>query len=417
MRILFVAHGYPPNGRGGTELQTRALAHGLAARGHDVSVFAGREPGSSVQDEEFIEHDGRVTVHWIDVVPDGRLWNPTVRDRFDRLLDDSRPDLVHVQHLLHLSAELIEVARDHGCATVVSLHDLWFQCRLVHPGPRARHPFRGSAWGLACAWHAVLGQPRRLAAHARRGRLVPAFAEALRGPAFLQRQLSLADRVVAPSKYVLQSFLEFGVDPASCHLLPHGSDIPPSNVPKRVEGPVRFGFVGPISRHKGVDVLCRAFRRLPGASTLSIYGPVLPGSDPARLMGPPTPRIRNKGVFEPHQAAAVYDSFDVLVAPSVVAESFSLTAIEAQARGLPVIASDIGALPERVMHGVNGLLVTPGDVSSLRAALHIFQDPHRVQRLSTGVRPPMPMATYIDGLESLYDDVLRRRSPAEMAYA
>ncbi|HEX2069388.1 MAG TPA: glycosyltransferase, partial [Actinomycetota bacterium] len=259
-------------------------------------------------------------------------------------------------------------------------------------------------------------RPRRLASHAVHGGLLAAFADALHGPAALRHQLGLADRVVAPSRYVLRSFVEFGLDPSALHLWPHGTDVPPRTVPKRVERPIRFGFVGPISRHKGLDILSRAFRGAGGESTLSIYGPVLAGSDLDRVIGPPTPRIRYQGVFERDRAASVYDSFDVLVVPSVVAESFSLTAIEAQARGLPVIASDIGALPERVQHGVNGLLVLPGDVSSLRAALEMAGDPNRIEALSRGVAPPLSMELHIEGLESLYHDALGRR-PVEAAYA
>jgi glycosyltransferase involved in cell wall biosynthesis len=123
------------------------------------------------------------------------------------------------------------------------------------------------------------------------------------------------------------------------------------------------------------------------------------------------------GAFPPDQAASVYDSFDVLVVPSVVAESFSLTAIEAQARRLPVIASDIGALPERVRHGENGLLVLPGDVSALRAALQLLEDPHRVEALSNRVTPQLSMVAFIERVEGLYADALRSRARQEVAYA
>jgi glycosyltransferase involved in cell wall biosynthesis len=64
-----------------------------------------------------------------------------------------------------------------------------------------------------------------------------------------------------------------------------------------------------------------------------------------------------------------YTSQDVLIAPSIWPESFGLVTREALAAGLWVIASQAGALAEPIEHAVNGLVVQPGSVEELRAAL------------------------------------------------
>jgi len=65
---------------------------------------------------------------------------------------------------------------------------------------------------------------------------------------------------------------------------------------------------------------------------------------------------------------------DVVVIPSRCPEGFGMTAIEAMALCRPVVASDVGALPEIISDGITGLLVPPGDVLSFADALERLTD-------------------------------------------
>src|SRR3712207_9168479 len=80
------------------------------------------------------------------------------------------------------------------------------------------------------------------------------------------------------------------------------------------------------------------------------------------------PRVYLSGFVEHTAVPAVLASLDVLVLPSAYEEMGSVLT-EALASGLPVVASDVGGIPEVVHHGVTGLLVPPGDVDALAAAL------------------------------------------------
>ena len=104
---------------------------------------------------------------------------------------------------------------------------------------------------------------------------------------------------------------------------------------------------------------------------------------------------------------------DGVVVPSLWYETFSLIAHEAFAAGLPVIASDLGALAEVVRDGVDGLLVPPGDVAAWRAALQrLIDDPHLLSNLRANVVPPMTLEEHVDRLESLYTQLVDRHLQA-----
>jgi glycosyltransferase involved in cell wall biosynthesis len=407
VRVLYVVHGFPPDSQAGTELHTESVARRMEELAHEVFVFTASRrlpPG------ETRRLDGRPGLALgVAVGPDYALdvVDPSIRRELERYLDEVQPDVLHIQHLLFLSADVIEAAKARGIPVVVTLHDFWFQCPCVHPGPRERHPFRGRAWGLACFWHH--GRPGILgvASLARRGLLRSRIRLHLERTRLLRRQLEAADVVLAPSEFVRRSFERFGVPSAKLVVLPHSVEPKPS-LPRPAEGPVAFGFVGSLTPHKGVDVLCKAFSGTRGDSTLTLFGrcddPVFFG----RLAPYLGSRIRYEGEFEPGRVADVYARFDVLVVPSRVHESFSLVAQEAQAFGRPVIASRIGALPELVVDGKNGLLVRPGDVRALTATLDWATDPNKLTRLRLGATPPLAPEEHARRLEEIYQALAPR---------
>jgi len=125
-------------------------------------------------------------------------------------------------------------------------------------------------------------------------------------------------------------------------------------------------FVGTVEPRKGVDVLLAAHAALRqgGRADLRLV-----------IAGPPgwgaTPALDGPGVVAPGRIDdvtldALYRGAAALAVPSR-SEGFGLPALEAMARGCPVVASDAGALPEVV--GDAGLLVPPGDADALAGAL------------------------------------------------
>jgi len=135
---------------------------------------------------------------------------------------------------------------------------------------------------------------------------------------------------------------------------------------------VVFGAVGRIDRLKGLDLLVRAFSRVAGTvegARLLIVGDARGkgSSFEGELRGQVEQLGLSKHViFAGHQddPVASFAALDVLVMPSRT-EGFGRSAVEAMAMAKPVIASDVGALPEIVEDGHTGYVVPDGDVDGL----------------------------------------------------
>jgi glycosyltransferase involved in cell wall biosynthesis len=151
------------------------------------------------------------------------------------------------------------------------------------------------------------------------------------------------------------------------------------------DGGARAGvlFVGRLTPHKGVDRLIRA---LPRDETLTVVG--TDGHDPeppARSFVSDLRRLARGrrvcilGAVDDRRLAELYRRAAVVAMPSVhttcygatvrVSELLGLTALEAMASGTPVVASNLGGLPEIVTDGETGRLVEPGDVDQLHGCL------------------------------------------------
>lgn len=149
---------------------------------------------------------------------------------------------------------------------------------------------------------------------------------------------------------------------------PAGTPTPPT----RRDGSLELGAVGRLDPVKGHDVLLRALARVAGAR-LTIVGSGGWREHLVRLADDlgVTDRVRFAGwVEEPRRLLA---SYDVVVLPSR-SEGYPLTVVEAMLAARPVVATRVGAVPEAVRDGETGLLVDPGDVDGLAAALCRLRD-------------------------------------------
>jgi glycosyltransferase involved in cell wall biosynthesis len=125
-------------------------------------------------------------------------------------------------------------------------------------------------------------------------------------------------------------------------------------------------FVGRLSEEKGIDTLLRGWDVLGGEVPLKIVGDG-PLAESVKVAVAKNPAIQWLGRRAPEDVYQLLGGADLLIVPSNCYETFGRVAIEAYARGTPVIASNHGAPAEVVEEGRTGLRFTPGDGNDLAA--------------------------------------------------
>ncbi len=170
----------------------------------------------------------------------------------------------------------------------------------------------------------------------------------------------------------------YALPPAAVAVVPPGTDRAPLAVRSPTGG--RLVCVGALTPTKGQDVLVAALDRVRGRDwTCLIVGST--SVDPAfaervarRVAGAALgERVRFTGALTGDGLAQVRRRTDLLLLPSL-AETYGMVVTEALARGVPVVGSDVGGVPESLGHDVldrrPGILVPPGDPRALAGALH-----------------------------------------------
>ena len=173
---------------------------------------------------------------------------------------------------------------------------------------------------------------------------------ARRVPALARRVLRGARLVIAPSRALADEARRLGAD--DVRVIPSGVDLPPS-VGQEADPPEVL-YAGRLSPEKGVRELVAAADGVP----LVVAGD-----------GPLRDEVPGALGFVPHdELECLYERSAVVACPSH-REGFGVVCAEAMAYGRPVVAGDVGGLRDLVVHEETGLLVPPGDVEALRAAL------------------------------------------------
>ncbi|MBM4015529.1 MAG: glycosyltransferase, partial [Planctomycetes bacterium] len=388
MKVLLVVHAFPPDGCGGTERYAAALAGGLAARGHAVEVFCGslewrprREVAHAVGATvpvTRLHRDDLYFDHW-DKGP-----HPWVAAQFEALLDRFRPDVVHLHHWIRLGTDLVRRAAARGVPSVVHLHDLHSSCPRVfrlRPGANAddldvpcREPF-GRASCTPCVPRFGHESDAQLGAALDRygddagGELAAAVVRLAPSPSHATR-IALHAPVAAAIAVLPHPRLETGI-------------VAPCLRADSPAGRLRVNCATLLAPLKGAQVLLAAARQLaaaeagapagqpPGGLSLDLHGGFATAEHERQLRSLAAALdVRFHGPYaadEPCRTPA-----DVVVLPTLAPESWSFWLDEAGRMALPVIASDTGAIGERVraLAAAGGgaarvRLVPPGDPVAL----------------------------------------------------
>ena len=411
MRIVQLTDFYRPT-IGGLERHVETLSRESVKNfGHDVTVITLRN--GDLPEREEIDGVRVVRINgWSTKVSrlyadPSRPFHPTFPDpgalaSLRRAIADAKPDIVHSHSWLEYSYYPLYDASPAGPGHVITLHDYGLSCvkkTYQNDGRTCAGPKLGKC--ISCAreqYGPVKSAALTVGLHASR-RLYG------RADAYVAISRAVADAARA----VIPESVRLTVIPS---MVPDGMDLLANSAPRPGFLPAQDGyllFVGALGRHKGVDVLIEAHRRMRHRLPLVMIG--APTGDSLDLSGPDVTVAHN----QPSPAVmASWRRASVGVVPSTWDEPLGQVAVEAMLAERPVVASAVGGLKDIVEHGVTGLLIPPKDPGALAQALDsLLDDPQRRARMGVAGRArarAFEVGTLAPRLVELFEAGLRDRT-------
>lgn len=391
--------------RGGAEGYLLDVAKLQRGRGHDVSYFAMEHPDNQADDNADL-FPPRMELNpppsglaarartSVDIV-----YRRSARTGMESVLDRVRPDVVHLHNIYHqLSPSILRPIARRGIPTVMTLHDYKLACptyQFLDDGkiceaclPRKFHNAARRRCNNGSLAASVLSSVE-LAAHTFTGAYDP------------------VDVLICPSDFMLRKMREAKVYPDRLTHLPHFCDlsqIAPATVPG--EGIL---YAGRLSSEKGVDVLIDAAALLPAGLDVTIAGdgPDLEALRARSAAAGVADRVRFAGRLPSGELHDLMRASAVVVAPSRWYENQPMVVLEAFGCARPVVASDLGGMPELVQHGVSGLLVEHDDPAALaKALIELATDPVRAHEMGVAAHRSavdrFAIDRHLDGLDQAY---------------
>lgn len=329
---------------GGLETYCWEMGRALARRGHEVSLAAGARGNAWHDEVKLAQFPFRLEQDW-----------PDLGHRFQRLMERLSFARTALDHLLSAAYDAVVIAKPYDFPPMWRARRRGLKAQVVFHASGTEFYF-GDRWfsGVVDHWLAVSRHTANQQ-EARYGRATSVVPNGVDVERF---------RAVARDAELRKSW---GV---------------PATAPLIVS-------TGRLVGWKGLRIVVSAMPRLdrdvhylavgagPEAEPLRAQAAVLGVAD----------RVHLPGRIEHAKLPEVLSQADIYVQPSIGEESFGISVLEAMACGLPVLASDFGALPEVVADGETGMLVARGDAGAWTSALgELLADPGRRRRMGAAAR-------------------------------
>ena len=397
MRIVVVNKFY--YNRGGDCTATIATERILKEHGHEVAVFAMDYPDNfdSPWRKYFppeVDFGGGVKDK---LRAARRLFAPRdVSKAFSRLLDDFRPDIVHLNNIhSYISPVVAGIAHDHGIKVVWTMHDY----KLVCPAYLCLRD------GRECT-ECVTNPVGVLRHRCMKGSLVQSISAWLEAAYWNKHRLaSMTDCFVAPSEFVRRMMLRAGFDAAQVVTIPHCVPRKSSEVYGDDDRSDYYCYVGRLSQEKGVETLVKVAKSMEHRLVIVGDGP-LRGKIEKMVAG--SPHIELVGYKGWDELAVIMGRARFIVMPSEWYEVFGLVNIEAEMLGTPVLGANIGGIPDTLADRRCGMLFESGDVDDLAMKVEsMFSNRFDYEYIAAKARAKFSEGIYYDNLMGLYDRLLR----------
>lgn len=366
MKLEVLSNNFPPEILGGAEICAHNLSEELSRHTDiDLFVFAGKynlsHRHSSYKIEECVNNYRIYRINLGSSALDFRnpmnFYNPFIEEKYISIFKKERPDLLHAHNLAGLSMGPVAYSKKRfNIPIVMTLHDFWLICPkntlLTKKGELCE---RGGESGCdGC--NAYLLTPFSNISMTIRNKIIRKLSDNI-------------DLFISPSEKLKEIMEDKGYGFKIEHI-ENGLYLNPYlSIKNKEKYNKRFSILmlSYLSYHKGVYILIEAIKKLvdKGYSEIDL---ILAGAaeneiklrDFIHKTGLKS-HISLLGKVSEAEKLQLFERSDVFVLPSLWYENQPLTIIEAMASNLPVVATDIGGIPEMVQDGRTGYLFERGD--------------------------------------------------------
>jgi glycosyltransferase involved in cell wall biosynthesis len=358
--------------RGGADHHFLDLRELLEKNGEEVVVFSMQDKRNypSIYEKYFVSYVEFGKLNIKSILNFFRIiYSCEAKRKISALIKKEKPEVAHL-HLFyhHLSPSILSALKKANIPTVMTLHDWKAICpnySLFTEGASCER-CKGGRY-IECAKHRCI--------HNSRAQSIWASFEAYLHHAKKYYE-NYIDLYIAPSEFVKDKFVEFGWPENKIRVLPHFLPLGFSILDEVLPAPVkpRFACVGRLSKEKGIDRLVQWWIKNNEQSELEIFGDgPLSGNIKKLINDSGINNIHLRGQMPREKVYEAIQNITAVIVPSVGYETFGLSVIESMARGLPVVASNRGALSELISASGAGILFD-WDKDNLKDALNKSSD-------------------------------------------
>jgi glycosyltransferase involved in cell wall biosynthesis len=357
--------------KGGADRCYLESAQLLQSRGHEVVFF------SMLHERNRETPYARYFVDNVDFFGEGRrnlpavalrvLYSLEARRKIASLIEDTAPQIAHLHNIAHqLSPSILHPVKKAGLPVIQTVHDFKFACPTYgfFSGGEVCERCRGRRY-----YHAVMRRCNR-------GSLAASLLNCVE--MYLHQLIRIYDNVdlfITPSAFVRDKMMEYGFSSDRVVHIPNFV-VADEYVPAYSHDDYCV-FFGRLEPYKGIATLLQAMKQV-GGSQLYILGE---GRMRAELEAYAREHDIQNVAFVGHKSGeelkSIVRNSMFSVVPSECYENLPYAVLESFALGTPVVAANIGGIPEMVEPGVNGLLFEPGNVGDLVEKMqHLLKNKH-----------------------------------------
>ncbi|WP_158967028.1 glycosyltransferase family 4 protein [Paraglaciecola sp. L3A3] len=403
-RILIISHGHPDIKKGGAEVASYNMYKELYARGEDVFYLA-QSPKPPHGGTSFSGHNGAREILFHTKIEDGFLFSNFVSrslwKEFRDMLKMLKPNVIHLHHYVTLGIEIIEeIKRTLPDAKIIlTLHEYLAICHNKGLMVKTNGDLCYQSSPRNCADCFVEKSP----------------ADFFLREKYIKRLFENVHTFISPSYFLKARYVEWGIEESRICVIENGQPVSSNIEPsfKEDSKKVRFAFFGQLNPNKGIELLLQAVNLLPLSvkenMTLEIHGANLTLQSSvfqdkiSQLLDELSDIVFNQGPYEQSELPLLLSKVDWVVVPSNWWENSPMVIQEAFQQKVPVIASNIGGMAEKVTHGKDGLHFQARSVVDLsQTIIFAIKNPLIRKRLVNSIETPLSIKGIVDKHIELY---------------